>query len=95
MSRLLSTRTAYFTVYGALLLLLLATVLVARLHLGLASLVLSLSIALIKVLLIAVVFMHLNHEPPLIRLTAVAGLFWLSLLFVFLACDYGARPIVP
>ena len=65
----------------ALLLLLAVSAGVATLPLGWLNNVISLAIALVKTLLVALVFMRLRRSPWLLRLAAMAGIFMLALLF--------------
>lgn len=51
----------------------------------------AVGIAALKAGLVAAYFMHLRHEERLIRVVAVAGLLWLSLLFLFVLVDVGLR----
>jgi cytochrome c oxidase subunit 4 len=56
------------------------TIGVAFLPLGPWHTTVSLGIAAVKALIIALVFMHLRHAPSTLRLTAVVGLFWLAIM---------------
>lgn len=94
MSASSSWHGAYLATFGALLLLLGATVGVAHLHLGVWSPVAAMGIATVKVVLIGWVFMHLQHETPLVRVFSVAGLVWLAILLVIVASDYQTRTAV-
>jgi len=78
-------------VWVALLLLLAATVGVAYLPLGIFNTIISLIIAAVKVTLVMVFFMELQSSSALIRLAALAGMFWLILLFSLTAGDYLTR----
>ena len=91
MSRHVISRTAYFVVFGLLLVLLAATVLVAMIPLGDWSVAVALSIAALKAALIILYFMHVRHSPELVQVFSVAGFVWLALLFVFLFSDYLTR----
>ena len=51
----------------------------------------ALSISAFKATLIALFFMRLNKETSLVRLAAMAGVFWLSFLFLFTFADYLTR----
>lgn len=51
----------------------------------------ALAISAFKAGLIALFFMRLNKETSLVRLAAVAGVFWLSFLFLFAFADYLTR----
>ena len=91
MSAHASSRVSYFVTFALLMILLIVTVLVAQMHLGPWALSAAMLIAAAKVVLIAIVFMHLREEPSVIRLVATSGLFWLGLLFVLVASDYATR----
>ena len=79
-------------VYLALLGLLALTVGLALLDLGIGNPVAALAIAAAKALLIAIFFMHLRRDDPVVRLAAVVGLAWLSLLLGLVLADYLTRP---
>jgi len=55
----------------------------------------SLGIAAVKALLIAVIFMHLRSGTATTRLTAVAGLFWLAILLAGTLDDVVTRGWLP
>ncbi len=78
-------------VWLALLLLLALTVGSAYVPLGIFNSILNLTIAAIKVLLVLLFFMKLRASSPLLRLAAMAGLFWLAFMFVLTAGDYLTR----
>ncbi|HVZ53661.1 MAG TPA: cytochrome C oxidase subunit IV family protein [Pseudolabrys sp.] len=78
-------------VWLALLLLLALTVGSAYVPLGIFNSILNLTIAAIKVLLVLLFFMKLRSSSPLLRLAAMAGLFWLAFMFVLTAGDYLTR----
>jgi cytochrome c oxidase subunit 4 len=63
----------------------------AWLRLGWINGAISLTIALVKALLVLVVFMRLRRAHSLLRLTAAAGLCTLLLLFVLAGADYATR----
>ena len=77
----------------ALLLLLAVSAGVATLPLGWLNNVISLAIALVKTLLVALVFMRLRRSPWLLRLAAMAGIFMVALLFALSATDYATDPV--
>lgn len=79
----------------ALLVLLLATAGAAFLKLGWGNTAVSLAIALVKALLVAIVFMRLRRAPALLRIAAVTGAATLALLFVLSTADYATRPELP
>ncbi len=78
-------------VWIALMLLLAATVTSAYVPLGAFNSAINLVIAAIKVVLVALFFMRLKSSNALIRLAAITGLFWLSILFVLSGADYLTR----
>ncbi len=83
---------AYFAVWLALLLLLVLTFLAGDLlDVGRWNFVIALAIAAAKATLIGLFFMHIYYSPPLTRLVAVSGLFFLSILLGLALCDYATR----
>ena len=79
----------------ALMVLLASTAAIAWLQLGWLNTAISLAIALAKALLVALVFMRLRRAHGLLRLTALAGLVTLSLLFGLAGADYATRAAAP
>jgi len=63
----------------------------AGLPLGAVNLPLSLLLAVAKTLLVAIFFMELRHNTLLIRLAALVGLIWLSILLMLALSDYMTR----
>jgi len=78
-------------VWLALLALLALTVGSAFIPLGLGNGLINASVAAIKVALVMVFFMKLRSSSGLLRLAALAGMFWLILMFVLTASDYLTR----
>jgi cytochrome c oxidase subunit 4 len=78
-------------VWFALLILLTATVGSAYIPLGAFNTVINMLIAAAKVALILLFFMKLRSSSPMIRLTSLAGLFWLTFMFALTAGDYLTR----
>ena len=82
------------TYVGILVLLLIATVgttLVAFIDLGNFSVVVALAIAVCKMLLVALFFMHVRHSDKLTRLVLAGGLLWLGILIFFTLADVFTR----
>jgi cytochrome c oxidase subunit 4 len=92
--RVVSVRI-YAQVFFALLALTVTTVAVSRVDLGEYNFVAAMTIAVIKGTLVAAFFMDLRRASSMIRLFAVAGLFWLAILLVFLLSDYVSRGWLP
>lgn len=79
----------------ALMVLLLISAGSALLHLGWFNTALGLVIAAIKAVLVAIVFMRLRRAHALLRITAVAGVLAMCLLFGLSGTDYATRPLLP
>ncbi len=79
----------------ALMALLGSTAAIAWLPLGWVNTAISLGIALAKALLVAFVFMRLRSAHGLLRLTALAGIVTLFLLFGLAGADYATRASAP
>jgi cytochrome c oxidase subunit IV len=84
----------YLLVYVALLVLLVATVAVAYVDLGPWGIVLALSIAVVKALLVLLYFMHVRTSNRLVWVFAIAGFAWLAIMLVGILQDYLSRPWV-
>ena len=78
-----------------LVLLLVLTLGLAYLPLGSANIVIALTIAAAKGIIVVLIFMKLAHSPPLTWIFAGAGLFWLALLFGLSFTDYATRAGFP
>lgn len=86
-----SSRKMYFGVFAALLILTLATVLVAEVDLGVMNDVVALGIAVTKAVLVLLFFMHVRYSTRLTALTAVGGFLWLAILIGITLADYFSR----
>lgn len=87
----MSSVKQYTQVTAALLGLLLLTVGAAYIDLGPLNTVVAMAISLAKGALILLFFMHLRHGTGLIRIAALAGIFWLGILFVLAMSDFLTR----
>jgi cytochrome c oxidase subunit 4 len=67
----------------------------AWIRLGWINTAIGLAVATVKALLVALVFMRLRAGHPLLRLTALAGLATLALLFALSGADYATRSAQP
>ena len=85
-----SIRT-YTLVLLALLVLTAATTLVAFVDLGAFSVVAALAIAVCKMLLVALFFMHVRHSTKLTKLVVLGGLLWLVILLMLTLSDFTTR----
>ena len=81
----------YVFVLIALLCATVATTLVAYVDLGPFSVVAALTIACVKMLLVALFFMHLRHSTTLTRIVVIGGLLWLAILIGLSMADFVSR----
>jgi len=81
----------YVMVLLALLALTGITTAVAYVDLGSFSVVVALAIAVCKMLLVALFFMHIRHSNQLTKLVVVGGLLWLAILLVLTLSDFATR----
>jgi cytochrome c oxidase subunit 4 len=85
-----SVRT-YAVVWIVLLILTGVTTAVAYVDLGHLNVVAALSIAVGKMLLVALYFMHVRHSAQLTRLVVAGGLLWLAILITLTMADIVTR----
>jgi len=82
----------YATIFGALLLLTMATAGAAFVDLGGAlNSIVALTIALVKTLLVLLFFMHVRYSSRLTWVFAGAGLFWLLIMMSLTLSDVLTR----
>ena len=84
----------YVFVLLSLLAATLITTLVAYVDLGPFSVVVALAIAVCKMLLVALFFMHIRHSTKLTRLVVVGGMLWLLILLTLTMTDFLTRGIL-
>ena len=85
----------YTLVFVGLLILTAATTAVAFIDLGPFNIVMALLIATVKMLLVALFFMHLRHSTILMKVVIGGGLLWLGILLVLSLADFGTRGWLP
>jgi cytochrome c oxidase subunit 4 len=85
-----STKT-YLLVFAGLIALTVITTAVAFVDLGPFSVVVALTIAVCKMLLVALFFMHIRHSTRLTKLVVLGGLLWLAILIVLSLSDFVTR----
>ncbi len=86
---------AYFGVFAALMILTALTVWAAFQHLGVWNTPVALTIAVMKALLVAWIFMHLRGSPKLLIFIVAASVLWLAFLILITVSDYVSRPWLP
>jgi cytochrome c oxidase subunit 4 len=95
MSEHIIPRKVYFTVFGALMVLLAATVGVAYIPLGEFNVIAAMTIGVTKALLIILYFMHVRYSFRLSWVWVGAGFFWLIIMFALTFSDYFTRGWLP
>src|SRR5262245_31518794 len=88
-------KKTYFAVFSALMLMLALTVGIAYIHLGEWNVVVAMSIAVTKAVLIILYFMHVRYSPRLMWIYVGARFFWLGILFALTFSDYFTRAWLP
>jgi len=89
------TTQLYYSIFAALMVLLVVTVAAAYVDLGRLSFPLAAAIATVKAVLIMLYFMHVRYSRPLIWLMASASVAWLAILFGLTFSDYLTRDQSP
>jgi cytochrome c oxidase subunit 4 len=84
----------YVKILLALLVATAVTTAVAHVDLGAFSIVAALGIASVKMLLVALFFMHIRHSTKLTRLVVLGGLMWLAILLLLTMTDFATRGIL-
>jgi len=84
-------KAVYGAVYGALLVLTAVTVAVSYADLGLFNAAAALAIASVKATLVALYFMHLRHERPLVWAFALAPILFLLVIIAGTLADTRFR----
>jgi cytochrome c oxidase subunit IV len=85
----------YLYTFIALLFLAGLTTAVAFVDLGRFNTILAMAIALVKMILVLLIFMHLRYSAKLVRVVFIAGFFWLALLIGLTLTDYSSRSWIP
>jgi cytochrome c oxidase subunit 4 len=92
MSEHVVSKRLYYVIFGALIILTILTVAVARIDLGHGlNDVVALTIAVAKALLVVLYFMHVRYSSRLTWVFVAAGFFWLAILLVLTMSDYLTR----
>jgi cytochrome c oxidase subunit IV len=86
-----SPTALYYRIWGTLMLLLVVTWAVAQVNLGRLNIVAAMTVAVVKLLLVILYFMHVRHSSRLTWLFVAAGFFWLSIMFTLTMGDYLTR----
>jgi cytochrome c oxidase subunit 4 len=91
--------SVYNKVFAALFVLFILTVAAAYVDLTKywepLNIIVAMTIAVAKALLIILYFMHVRFSSKLTQLFAMAAFIWLGILFLFTMGDYFSRPMLP
>jgi cytochrome c oxidase subunit IV len=86
-------RPTYFKVFGALIVLTIITVAASRVDFGAMNTVVAFTIATIKAVLVASIFMHLKYDDRMNRLILFSALFFLVVFYFFCILDEVTRVV--
>ena len=81
----------YALVFLALIAATVVTTAVAFVDLGPFSVVVALAIAICKMLLVVLFFMHVRHSTKLTKLVLLGGILWFFILIGMTYTDFGSR----
>ncbi|MBA2602719.1 MAG: cytochrome C oxidase subunit IV family protein [Acidobacteria bacterium] len=91
MSAHVAPKSLYYTIFAALMVGTVLTVVVAFFDLGFLNNVVMLGIASVKALLVILFFMHVRWSTRLTWVVVASGFFFLMILFTFTMMDYLTR----
>ncbi|MGH9678316.1 MAG: cytochrome C oxidase subunit IV family protein [Candidatus Acidiferrales bacterium] len=95
MSQHVVPQKTYFLVFASLIALTLLTTGVAFIDLGPFNTPVALLIAVMKMSLVILFFMHVKQGSGLVRVTIAAAFFWFALLVALTMSDYHTRTWTP
>lgn len=84
-------KSLYYSIFGALVVGTVLTVVAAKIDLGVFNNVVMLAIACAKASLVVLFFMHVRWSTRLTWVVAAAGIFWLLIMFTLTMTDYMSR----
>jgi cytochrome c oxidase subunit 4 len=91
MSEHIVPRSTYFAVFGALLVGTAITVFAATIDFGPMNDVIAMTIAVTKMMLVLLFFMHVRYSSRLIWVIVASMFFWLLILLLLTLTDYTSR----
>jgi cytochrome c oxidase subunit IV len=91
MSEHIVSKKIYYTIFMALMMLTILTVMVAFIDLGMLNLPVAILIAVVKATLVFLYFMHVKYSSRLIKIGIVAAIFTLLIMFSITLSDYFTR----
>jgi cytochrome c oxidase subunit IV len=81
----------YIGVFTALIVLTAATYWTALMDMGPLNTPVAMAIAIVKALLVVLIFMHVKYSNKLVKTMVVASVLWLLIMFGFAGQDYLTR----
>lgn len=81
----------YAVILVTLLILTILTAFVATIDLGALNIIVALCIAVAKMLLVVLFFMHVRYSTKLTRLVMISGMLWLAILLLMAFSDFATR----
>jgi cytochrome c oxidase subunit 4 len=91
MTEHIESAKTYILVFVALIGLTVLTTAVSFVNLGDFSVVAALAIAVCKMLLVALFFMHVRHSTQLTKLVLAGAMVWLGILILLTLTDFATR----
>ena len=87
------SRTVYFAIFGALMVLTAVTVAAATVDFGneIINTSIALAIAVTKAVLVILYFMHVRYSPRLTWVVIASGFLWLFIMIALTLSDYLTR----
>jgi len=86
----------YLVVFALLMILLVLTVVAAFwVNLGGANILVALTIAIVKAVLVVLYFMHVKYASRLTKIFVASAFLWLAIMFALTFGDYLTRPYLP
>ena len=95
MTHQITSVKTYVAVFLALLVLTFTTAGIAFVDLGPFNILVALTIAVVKALLVIMFFMHVRNSSNVMKITVAAGFFWLCIMLVYSLSDYVSRHWLP
>jgi len=83
--------STYFWVFMGLMVLLVITLVAAYFDLGALNLPIAMAIAVAKMMIVVLFFMHVKWSSGLVKTFAGATMMWLVIMFLFTLTDYISR----
>jgi cytochrome c oxidase subunit IV len=84
-------KRTYLWVAAMLFVLLVLTIAMAYVDLGQFNIIVAMTIAIVKAVLVVLFFMHVRYSSKVTWVFASAGFFWLLILFILTMSDYATR----